>query len=109
DDAEQKREIDDGSYGANKAKKMGELFRRLVADLEEANVLLIVVSQLRDKIGVMFGEKQTRTGGRALDFYASHIVWLAEIGKIKKTIQKVERVIGVNVRARVKKNKVGLP
>lgn len=109
DDAEMKRDIDDGSYGANKAKKLGEAFRRLVEDLESAQVGLIVVSQLRDKIGVMFGEKQTRTGGRALDFYASHIVWLAEIGKIKRTMDKVERVIGVKVRARVKKNKVGLP
>lgn len=109
DDAEMDRDIDDGTFGANKAKKMGELFRRLVADMDEANVLLIVVSQLKDKIGVMFGEKQTRTGGRALDYYSSHIVWLAEIGKIYKTIGGIKRAIGVNVKARVKKNKVGLP
>lgn len=109
DDAEAKRGIDEGSFGASKAKKMGEVFRRIVADMDEANITLIVVSQLRDKIGVMFGEKQTRSGGRALDFYASHIVWLAEIGKIKKKMGGIERVIGVNVRARVKKNKVGLP
>jgi RecA/RadA recombinase len=109
DDAEQGREIDDGSYGTQKAKKLGELFRRIVADLESANVLLIVISQLRDKIGVTFGEKQTRTGGRALDFYASHIVWLAQLSKMKKTIGGVERTIGVEVRLNVKKNKVGLP
>ena len=109
DDAESKREIDDGSYGANKAKKLGEMFRRIVQQMEEQEVLLIVVSQLRDKIGVTFGEKQTRSGGRALDFYASHIVWLTEIGKLKRTIDKVERIVGVNVKARVKKNKVGLP
>lgn len=109
DDAEMQRDMGEGTFGVNKPKKLAELFRRLVADLEESNVLVIVVSQLRDKIGVMFGEKQTRTGGRALDFYASHIVWLAEIGKIKRKIGDLERVVGVNVRARVKKNKVGLP
>lgn len=109
DDAEMEREIDKGSFGAQKAKKSGELFRKLVGRIEKLDVLLIVVSQLRDKIGVTFGETKTRSGGRALDFYASHIVWLAEIGKIKRTMDKVERVVGVNVRARVKKNKVGLP
>lgn len=109
DDAEAKREITEASFGASKAKKSGEMFRRLTARLEESKVLLIVVSQLRDKIGVTFGEKQTRSGGRALDFYASVIIWLAEIGKIKMTQNKIERVIGVKVKARVKKNKVGLP
>lgn len=109
DDAEMERDIDDASYGGTKPKKMGELFRRLIAEMDEANVLLLVISQLKDKIGVMFGEKQTRSGGRALDYYSSHIVWLAEIGKIYKTIGGIKRAIGVNVKARVKKNKVGLP
>lgn len=110
DEAEAKREIDDGTYGGNKAKKLGEMFRRVVQQMEQQEVLLVVVSQLRDKINAMaFGEKQTRSGGRALDFYASHIVWLAEIGKLKQTIGGVERVIGVKVKARVRKNKVGLP
>lgn len=109
DEAEAKRDMEDSSYGANKAKKLGEMFRRIIQQMENQEVLLIVVSQLRDKIGVTFGEKQTRSGGRALDFYASHIVWLTEIGKMKRTIDKVERIVGVNVKARVKKNKVGLP
>lgn len=109
DDAEMDREIDKGSFGAQKAKKSGELFRKLIGRIEKLDVLLIVVSQIRDKLNVTFGETKTRSGGKALDFYASHIVWLAEIGKIKKTVQKIERVVGVNVKARVKKNKVGLP
>lgn len=109
DDAEMERDIDKGSFGQGKAKKSGELFRKLKTRLKDANVLLIVVSQIRDKMNVTFGETKTRSGGRALDFYASHIVWLAEIGKIKKTIQGIERPIGVNVRANCKKNKVGLP
>jgi RecA/RadA recombinase len=109
DEAEQGREIGDSSYGGSKPKKMGEMFRRLVERMEGQRMLLIVISQLRDKLNVTFGEKQTRSGGRALDFYASHVVWLAEVGKIKKTVQKVDRIIGVDVRARCKKNKVGLP
>ena len=109
DDAEMGRDIDKGSFGAGKAKKSGELFRKLIDRIQKLDVLLIVVSQIRDKLNVTFGETKTRSGGRALDFYCSHIVWLAEIGKIKKTIDKVERVIGVDVKVNVKKNKVGLP
>lgn len=109
DDAEAGRDIDKGSFGASKAKKMGEIFRRLTRRFEEQDCLLIVISQLRDKLNVTFGEKQTRSGGRALDFYASQIVWLAEIGKISKEIGGVKRVVGVDVRMKVKKNKVGLP
>lgn len=109
DDAELKRDMDDGTYGANKAKKLGELFRRAIADMDGVDCALIVVSQLKDKIGVTFGEKQTRTGGRALDYYATHIIWLADIGKIRQTKSGIERVIGVKVKARIKKNKVGLP
>lgn len=108
DEAEQEREIDKGSFGASKSKKLGELFRRLVQSLESSNILLMIVSQIRDKIGVTFGETKTRSGGKSMDFYATHIIWLAEIGKIKKTIDKQERVIGVQVKARCKKNKVGL-
>ena len=107
DKAEDEREITDTSYGGSKPKKIGEMFRRLVSRLQEQNVLFIVISQLRDKLNVTFGETKTRSGGRALDFYASHIVWLVEKGKMKRTIAGVERVVGIEVVASVKKNKVG--
>lgn len=108
DAAEMEREITDASYGGTKPKKLGEMFRRLIQPLQAAQCTLLIISQLKDKIGVTFGEKQTRSGGRALDYYATHIIWLAELGKVKRTIGGVERVIGVDVKARVKKNKVGL-
>ena len=57
---------------------------------------------------VAFGEKQKRSGGKAMDFYASQVVWLAHIKALKKTIKKVERVYGITIRAKVKKNKVGM-
>lgn len=109
DDAELKRDMDEGSYGTAKARKLSEAFRRGVRDVGNAGCLLMVISQIRDKIGVTFGETKTRSGGRALDFYASQIVWLVELGKRKKTVRGVERVIGIDVRARVRKNKVGTP
>ena len=109
DDAEMERGIRDGSYGAAKAKKLSELFRRLVRRVKKQKICVIFISQVRDNIGVTFGEKHSRSGGKALDFYASQILWLARIKTLKRTISKVERPTGVTVRARCKKNKIGLP
>lgn len=109
DKAEMERGLDQGTYGANKAKQLSQIFRRLNQDLAKSNVTVMVISQLRDKIGVTFGETQTRAGGRALDFYASQVLWLARTGKIKRTRQGVERQVGDSIRAKCKKNKVTLP
>lgn len=109
DEAEMARDIGDATFGGNKAKKSGELFRRLTAKIESSKVLLLIVSQVRDNIGAMFGEKHKRSGGKALDFYASQIVWLAHIGMLKRTINKIERAYGIEVRAKVKKNKISVP
>jgi len=110
DDAEMARGIDEtNTFGTQKAKKLGELFRKLVERIESQDCLLIVVSQLRQAIGITFGETKTRSGGKALDYYASHILWLREKGKLKRTIKGVERIVGMDVEMRVKKNKVGLP
>lgn len=109
DDAEMKREIGEGSFGAAKAKKLSELFRRIVRLAQKKQCTLIVISQLREAIGVMFGEKHRRSGGKALDFYCSQIVWLAERGKIKQKVRGKDYTIGLNVLARTKKNKVGIP
>lgn len=106
DTAEMEREIDKGSYGATKARKMSEMFRRLVHRIDQANCTLFIISQIRDKLNVSFGETKTRSGGRALDFYASQILWLAEMDKIKRSVLGSERVIGLNVRAHTKKNKM---
>ena len=100
---------DTKTYGAEKARKLSELFRRQAFPMASANLTLCVISQTRDNIGVMFGAKYTRTGGRALNYYASQIVYLSERKKIKRTIQNIERVTGVEIKARVTKSKVGLP
>lgn len=109
DEAEMERDIGKGSYSMEKAKKLGEFFRKTVRKQETAKVLLIVVSQVRDNIGAMFGEKHKRSGGRALDFYASQALWLAHIKTLKRTINKVDRPVGVTIKGKLKKNKVGLP
>jgi recombination protein RecA len=109
DRAELARKIDKGSYGTAKASILSEMFRRLIDRIEASNMTLFIVSQVRDNIGVMMGAKQKRSGGKSMDFYASQVVWLHHMGRIKKTINNTERVIGVRVKAKVEKNKVGLP
>ena len=109
DRAEMVRNMDQGSYGAEKAKKLSQLFRRLVQKMARKRVTLIIVSQVRDKIGVSFGRNTTRSGGKALDFYASQVAYLAHVGRITKTVQGLKRITGVKVMAKVDKNKVGLP
>ena len=109
DDAEMKRDLDAGTFGATKPKKISELFRRLNRQLSASNCTLGIISQVRANIGVMFGEKQTRSGGKALDFYSSQIVWLSQTGKVEKTIREQKRVIAIEVKSKCKKCKVGNP
>lgn len=109
DEAELEREFDAGSFGAAKAKKLSELFRRLISRMESKDVTLMIVSQVRDDINARFGRKVKRTGGRALDFYASQVVYLAHVGRLTQTIHGQKRVTGVKVKAQIDKNKVGLP
>lgn len=108
DEAEQKRKLTDGTFGT-KAKQVGEILRRLDKRLIKGRCHLLIVSQIRDNIGVMFGRKHKRSGGKALDFYAAQVLWLAEVKKLTKTKKKVNRVIGVQIKAKCEKNKVGLP
>lgn len=109
DRSELGRAMDEGTYGAEKAKKMGQLFRRLVQRLAESRTCVLIVSQVRDNIGVTFGRKTTRSGGRALDFYASQVLYLAQMGRLKRTINRVERATGVKIKALCDKNKIGMP
>lgn len=94
-----------GTYGTERAKAMSELFRVLVGRIDERKAVLVVVSQVRENIGVSFGEKYRRAGGKALDFYASAIVWLSEVEKHRKKGLPV----GVTTKVLAKKNKTGLP
>lgn len=109
DQGEMERKFGAASFGAEKAKKMSQLFRELNTPMSEADVTLMIVSQVRSNIGVKFGKKITRSGGRALDFYASQVVMLVQLARIMKTISKIKRPIGVEILAKVEKNKIALP
>lgn len=91
-----------GSYGMAKPKKWSEILRNICGRLKKTGSVLIIISQTRDNIDPMSFEKKTRSGGKALKFYAHHEVWLAMAGKIKKK----DRVIGNNVKAKISKNKI---
>lgn len=102
--------FDEGTYGGTKPKQIGKLFRKLNSRLSKANVTMILISQVRDNIGVTFGAKHRRSGGRALDFYASQILWLAHIKRVQGPIKKGhKRDIGVIVKGKMEKNKVAPP
>jgi len=101
---EEATKIDEGSY-PSKPAKMSELFRRLVNKVQHRNAIIMIISQIRDNIGVTFGRKSKRAGGKAMDFYMSQVVWLAE----KKKLTRANRVIGVDIKAKVDKNKVWKP
>jgi recombination protein RecA len=108
DTAEMERGMDEGTFGASKAKKLSELFRRLTKKLSK-HVTVIIISQVREAIGVTFGRKTTRSGGKALDFYCSQILYLANRGQIYRETKGMKRSVGVDITAKVDKNKVGLP
>jgi RecA/RadA recombinase len=95
-----------GTYGMNKQKSASKLFRAICAGLKRTNSVLIIISQTRDKIGVTFGKKKTRSGGRALKFYATHEVWLAVESNVSIKVKEKNLPIGVNVIAKCEKNKL---
>jgi recombination protein RecA len=107
DDTEMAEADDKGSYGTAKAKKLSKMFRKRIRQMEAKGLTVLIVSQIRDKIGISFGKKYNRSGGHALDFYATHIVWLAHIGMLSKVRNGIKRVVGVSIKAKVEKNKVG--
>lgn len=109
DVAELDRGFSDGSYGTTKARQLSKLFRMLVRDMNKSSLTVLIISQVRDKIGAMFGRKTTRSGGRALDFYCSQVVSLAQVGTRVRTIDGQKRTTAVCILAKIDKNKVGLP
>lgn len=94
-----------GSYGDGKAKFHSQNLPRVVADLEEVGAILIIVSQTRDNISGFGFEKKTRSGGRALKFYATVEIWTAVKEKIKARVKGKDRTVGVLVEMKFKKNR----
>lgn len=97
-------EIGDTTVGLQ-ARLMSQALRKLAGSLSKSNTTCIFINQLREKIGVMFGNPETTTGGRALKFYSSVRIDIRRIESMKKDGE----FIGNRVRAKVVKNKVAPP
>ena len=102
--AEIEGEMGDAHMGLQ-ARLMSQALRKLTAAISKSKCCVIFINQIRMKIGVMFGNPETTTGGRALKFYASVRIDLRKIESIKSG----EDIIGNRVRAKVVKNKVASP
>lgn len=87
------------------ARLMSQALRKLTANIKRSNTLVIFINQIRMKIGVMFGNPETTTGGNALKFYASVRLDIRRIGSVKKG----EEILGNETRVKVVKNKVAPP
>ena len=102
--AELEGEMGDQHMGLH-ARLMSQALRKLTATVSRSNTLVIFINQIRMKIGVMFGNPETTTGGNALKFYASVRIDIRSIGKIKDK----EDIIGSQTRVKIVKNKVAPP
>lgn len=102
--AELEGEMGDSKMGLQ-ARLMSQALRKLTAAISKTNTTCIFINQLRDKIGVMFGNPETTTGGNALKFYASVRLDIRRIGQLKDG----EEVKGSQTRVKVVKNKVAPP
>ena len=102
--AEIEGEMGDSHMGLQ-ARLMSQALRKLTANIQRSNTMVIFINQIRMKIGVMFGSPETTTGGNALKFYSSVRLDIRRIGAIKKG----DEVIGNQTRVKVVKNKVSPP
>ncbi|EIK45754.1 recombinase A [Cellvibrio sp. BR] len=102
--AEIEGEMGDHHVGLQ-ARLMSQALRKITGNIKNANCLVIFINQIRMKIGVMFGNPETTTGGNALKFYASVRLDIRRIGAVKEG----EEVVGSETRVKVVKNKVAPP
>lgn len=102
--AEIEGEMGDHHMGLQ-ARLMSQALRKLTANIKRSNTLVIFINQIRMKIGVMFGNPETTTGGNALKFYASVRLDIRRIGNVKEG----DEIIGSETRVKVVKNKVAPP
>lgn len=102
--AEIEGEMGDSHMGLQ-ARLMSQALRKITGNIKRSNTLVIFINQIRMKIGVMFGNPETTTGGNALKFYASVRMDIRRIGAVKEG----EEVVGSETRVKVVKNKVAPP
>lgn len=100
-----------GSFDTEKQKYASKFFSKISGPMETNSVdaTLMIVSQVRSKIGVTFGKKQYRAGGKALDFYTHVVAWIREIEKMRKKKLGESRVYGIRSAISVDRSKVAKP
>ena len=100
----EKKGIEKQDMGGGKARVLSQLFRNSIEKVHDSNIVLFILSQIRMNVGIVFGDPNTRAGGKALDHYSSQMFMLKEINKIttKAGINQ-----GIEVRVKIKKNKTG--
>jgi recombination protein RecA len=106
---EQDADFTKDGWATAKAIVMSKAMRKITNIIGKQRVLLLCASQLREKMGVMFGDKYTTSGGKALGFHASCRIRLKGVGKLKSGTGKTEQIVGVQTEALVIKNRMGPP
>ncbi len=106
--AEIEGEMGDAHMGLQ-ARLMSQALRKLTSAISKSRTTVIFINQIRMKIGVMFGNPETTTGGHALKFYASVRLDIRSIGKIEEGMGDTKEMVGNRVRVKVVKNKVAPP
>lgn len=94
------------SYGVEKARLHSQGLRTIMRPLQRSGSILIIISQSRVDLNARFGEKKTRSGGKALKFFCTGEIWTSQIGEIKKNITaKRSEQIGIKVKVKVKRSR----
>ena len=106
---EQDADYSKDGWATSKAIVLSKAMRKITQMIGRERVCLIFTNQLREKLGVMFGDKYTTSGGKAIQFHASCRLRLKAAGQIKAKIQGKEQVIGIKTKAKVVKNRMGPP
>ena len=106
---EQSQDYDKEGWATSKAIVLSKGMRKITQLIGRERVCLIFTNQLREKLGVMFGDKYTTSGGKAIQFHASCRLRLKAVGQIKALVNGKEQVIGIKTKAKVVKNRMGPP
>lgn len=119
DDAIKKDKDEDGAYkGAEKAAYFSQSFFGNLCNKiydysgkvkRQKDATVFIVSQVRTKMGVVFGRKEYRTGGKGMDFYTHQVLWIRESGPLERQIDKKKRTYGIRCEGRVDRSKVAKP
>jgi len=106
---EQEADYDKDGWATAKAIIMSKALRKITGMIGKERILVCFTNQLREKLGVMFGDKYTTSGGKALPFHASCRIRLKGLEKLKNKSGNIEQIIGVRTEAQIVKNRMGPP